>query len=34
MYHGSAKNKTQKKISYEPIKNIMFNNFVETNYSY
>jgi hypothetical protein len=28
MYDGSAKNKTQKKIYYEPIENIMFDNFV------
>ena len=28
MYDGSAKNKTQKKILYEPIENIMFDIFV------
>jgi len=28
MSDGSAENKTQKKIYYEPIKNIMFDNFV------
>ena len=28
MFDGSAENKTQKKIYYEPIKNIMFDNFV------
>ena len=28
MYDGSAKNKTQKKIYYEPIENIMFDDFV------
>ena len=28
MHDGSAWNKTQKKIYYEPIKNILFDNFV------
>ena len=28
MYDGSAYNKTQKKLYYEPIQNIMFDNFV------
>ena len=39
MYDASAKNKTQKKIYFEPIENIMFNYFVlivfvETKYTY
>ena len=28
MYDGSAYNKTQKKLYYEPIQNVMFDNFV------
>ena len=31
MYDGSVKNKTQKKIQYEPIENMMFDNFVLIN---
>ena len=28
MYDGSALNKTRKKIYFEPIENMMFNNFI------